>query len=249
MSRFPEIQAGTSVAAYLVDGLLIDTGLAYTAEELADFLKDNPPRIVVNTHHHEDHIAGNAILKERYGVKLLAHPLAISRVYQKPHLYPYQEEFWGYPVPTNPEPLGEHLTTDNFRFEVISTPGHSDDHICLWEKNKGWLFSGDLYTSTHPDAARPEEDQWQIIESLLKIKNLKPRLVFTAIGFVISDAEIRLGKTIQYLQGLGQKVRELNVTGLSPVQIRQQLLGEESPVAGRTQGQFSSENLVRTFLK
>lgn len=247
MSRFPEVRGG--VAAYLVDGLLIDSGPAHTAQELVDFLIDKFVKIVVNTHYHEDHIAANAILQERYGVELLAHPLAISRISQKPELYPYQEQVWGYPIPSRPKPIGKHVTTDNFRFDVIPIRGHSDDHICLMEKDKGWLFGGDLFYSTHPVVARPEENQWQIIESLKKVKGLKPRLLFTSAGFVISEPDAKLEQTIQYLEDLGQKVKGLSGKGLSPAQIRQQLFGDENPMSETTQGQFSSENLVKTFLK
>ncbi len=248
MSRFPEARSG--VAAYLVDGLLIDSGPAHAAQELVDFLRDKFVKIVVNTHYHEDHIAANAVLQEKYGVKLLAHPLAINRISQKPEFYPYQEQVWGYPVPSRPEPVGEHVITDNFHFDVIPTPGHSDDHICLMEKDKGWLFSGDLFFSTQPVVARPEENQWQIIESLKKVKALQPRLLFAAAtATVVPEPDLRLGRTIQYLEELGHKVKELAGKGLSPAQIRQQIFGDENPMSETTQGQFSSENLVKTFLK
>lgn len=249
MSRLPEIRSGSSVAVYLVDGLLVDSGPAHTAQELADFLKDKSVKIVVNTHYHEDHIAANAILQERYGVGLLAHPLAISRISQRPELYPYQEQVWGYPVPSRPEPIGEYVTTENLRFDIIPTPGHSDDHICLMEKGRGWLFCGDLFYSTRAVVARPEENQWQIIASLKKIKGLKPRLLFTAAGFVISEPDAKLEQAVQYLEDLGQKVKGLSGKGLSPVQVRQQLFGDENPASEGTQGQFSSENLVKAFLK
>lgn len=249
MSRFPDVRSGFSVAAYLVDGLLIDSGPAHTAQELADYLKDKSVKIVVNTHYHEDHIAANAILQERYGVGFLAHPLAISKISQRPELYPYQEQVWGYPVPSRPEPIGDNITTENLRFDVIPTPGHSDDHICLMEKDKGWLFSGDLFHSTHPVVARLEENQWQVIESLKKIKGVKPRLLFTSAGFVISEPDANLEQAIQYLEDLGQKVKGLVSKGLSPVRIRQQLFGDENPASESTQGQFSSENLIKSFLK
>jgi len=60
------------VAAYLVDGLLIDTGCRHTAEELAGFLEGKDLKMVVNTHHHEDHVGANHILKERFGVRIFA---------------------------------------------------------------------------------------------------------------------------------------------------------------------------------
>ena len=41
--------------------------------------------------------------------------------------------------------MDEWLETPRFRFRVIHTPGHSADHIALYEPNRRWLFSGDLY--------------------------------------------------------------------------------------------------------
>jgi len=251
MNRYPEFNPGYSVCAYLVDGLLIDSGQAHIAEELTDFLKDKEVRIVVNTHYHEDHIAANALLKERYGVELLAHPLAIDRINQPATLYPYQEEVWGYPIPSQVKAIGDSVTTQHFRFEVIHTPGHCDDHICLFEKGKGWLFSGDLFVSTRPNVARPEENQWQIIASLKKAKDLMPRALFPAPRGVrvVTDPVPVLEETIHHLEDLGQRVTELNDKGLSPDEMRQQIFGDEAPLAEFTQQQFSSLNLVKSYLK
>ena len=47
------------------------------------------------------------------------------------------------------------------QIEVLHTPGHSPGHLCFWEKDKGYLFTGDLvykdilfayYPSTDPEA-------------------------------------------------------------------------------------------------
>jgi len=251
MNRYPEFNPGYSVSVYLVDGLLIDSGQAHTAEELTDFLKNKEIRTVVNTHYHEDHISANALLKERYGVELLAHPLAINKINQPATLYPYQEEVWGYPIPTQAKEIGDSVSTKLFRFEVVHTPGHSPDHICLFEKSHGWLFSGDLFTTTHPNVARPEENQWQIIASLKKVKDLMPRALFPAArgAKVVTDPVPVLEKTIRYLEDLGRRVTELNDTGFSPVEIRQKIFGDEAPLAEFTQQQFSSENLVKSYLK
>ena len=251
MNRYPEFNPGYSVCAYLVDGLLIDSGQAHTAEELTDFLKDKEIRTVVNTHYHEDHISANALLKERYGIELFAHPLAIDKINKPATLYPYQEEVWGYPIPSQVKAIGESVTTQHFRFEVIPTPGHCDDHICLFERSKGWLFSGDLFFGTHPNVARPEENQWQIIASLKKAKDLTPRALFPAArgNRVVTDPVPVLEETIRYLEDLGQRVTELNDKGLSPDEIRKQIFGDEPPLAEFTQQQFSSVNLVKSYLK
>lgn len=99
LCRYPELIPAPTVSAYLVDGLLIDSGPAHTAEELADFFKDKQVRIVVNTHFHEDHIAANKFLQERYGVEIFAPPLSVDKINKPANLYPYQEEAWGYPIP------------------------------------------------------------------------------------------------------------------------------------------------------
>ncbi|MDP3097187.1 MAG: MBL fold metallo-hydrolase, partial [Syntrophales bacterium] len=87
------------VAAYLVDGLLIDTGCSFTADELAAFLDGRPVRKVVNTHFHEDHIGGNLALQEKFGVEIFAPADSVPLIAREAKLFPYQETVWGYPAP------------------------------------------------------------------------------------------------------------------------------------------------------
>ncbi len=248
LCRYPDFRPGTYVSAYLVDSLLIDSGPAHAAKELTEFLKDKEVKTVVNTHHHEDHVAANALLKERYGAELLAHPLAVNKINQPAKLYPYQEEIWGYPIPSQVKEIGNSVTSQHFRFEVMHTPGHDRDHICLFERKHGWLFTGDLFFSTHPNVARPMDDVRQIIADLKRVRDLTPRVLFPAPGKVIAEPVPVLEQTIQYLEDLGQKVMELSNKALSPAEIVQQILGNESPLAELPQQQFSSLNVVKSFL-
>jgi glyoxylase-like metal-dependent hydrolase (beta-lactamase superfamily II) len=249
LCRYPDFSPHATVSAYLVDGLLVDSGPSYTAEELTEFLKDKGLKIVVNTHYHEDHIAANALLKERLGVKLLAHPLAIDKINRPAKLYPYQEEVWGYPTPSQVKEIGDTVATDNFTFEVIYTPGHDRDHICLFEPKHGWLFTGDLFVGTRPKAIRPMNDIRQITADLKKVKDLSPRFLFPAPGKVLAEPVPVLEQSIQYLEELGQKVMELHDKGLSPDEIVQQIFGGEYELTEFTQHHFSSLNLVNSFLK
>jgi len=248
MSRFPESHPPYCVCAYLVDGLLIDSGPGATAAELVDFLKDKGVRVVVNTHYHHDHIGGNAALQEKYGVELLAHPLAIGKLKHPPRLYPYQEAIWGETLPSEAKEIGEVVKTPSFQFEVIPTPGHSEDHISLFERSKRWLFGGDLATTTHPRLARAEEDQWKTIASLEKIAALAPRVLFTSPENIITTPAAFLPQLIRYLKKTGEKITALSLGGLSPAEIASRLFGEDA-IAGITGGQFSSENFVKSYLK
>ena len=173
MSRYPDFPPAMWVCAYLVDGLLVDSGPAYTAQELTDFLKDRGVKTVVNTHYHEDHISANKFLQDSYGVEIFAHPLAIDKIKRPASLFPYQEEVWGYPIPSLVKPIGDFVETGKYRFEVIPTPGHDLDHICLFERSQGWLFTGDLYVTTRPMASRPMFDMPQILEDLKKASDRK----------------------------------------------------------------------------
>jgi glyoxylase-like metal-dependent hydrolase (beta-lactamase superfamily II) len=249
LCRYPDFNPGGTVSAYLVDGLLIDSGPAHTAEELTEFLKGKGVKTVVNTHYHEDHIAANALLKERYDVQLFAHPLAVNKINQPATLYPYQEEVWGYPIPSQVKEIGNNITTQHFRFEIISTPGHDRDHICLFEPKHGWLFTGDLFVGTRPNVVRPMDDVRQIIADLKKVKDLTPQILFPAPGKVRTEPVPVLEQTIRYLEDLGQKVRELHDKGLSPAEIMKQIFSNEAPIAEFTQQQFSSLNMVKSFLK
>jgi ribonuclease/clavin/mitogillin len=249
MSRYPDFPTGTWVCAYLVDGLLVDTGPAYTAEELVRFLNGKAVKAAVNTHFHEDHISANKFLQDAYGIYIYAHPLAIDKINKSPKLYPYQEEVWGYPVPSEVKAVGDHIETQSFCFEVIPTPGHDLDHICLFERKNGWLFTGDLYVTTKPVVCRPNDDMWQVIADLKKIEALNARIIFPAPTHVVKDPAQKLGTLITYLEGLGARVEDLYNNGMGIEQVRQEVFGEEGFIAEMTQQQFSSLNLVKSFLK
>jgi glyoxylase-like metal-dependent hydrolase (beta-lactamase superfamily II) len=249
MSRYPDFPPATWVCAYLVDGLLIDTGPSYTAEELRDFLKEKGLKLAVNTHFHEDHISANKFLQDAYKVDIFAPALAIDKINKPASLYPYQEEVWGYPVPSQVKPLGNYIQTEKYRFDVIPTPSHDGDHICLYEDKNGWLFTGDLYVSTRPLVCRPNEDLWQTLADLRKMRSLNPRSMFPAPTHVIAQPMEKLDKAIAYLMELGNRVDALYNKGMPPEQIMQEIFGAESMLAELTQNQFSSLNMVKSFLR
>lgn len=82
---------------------------------------------VLNTHHHGDHTAGNAALKERYGAKIFGPERERSR------------------IPAMDFGLGE---KDSFflgdeRMRILETPGHTAGALCFYFPKSGTLFTGD----------------------------------------------------------------------------------------------------------
>jgi glyoxylase-like metal-dependent hydrolase (beta-lactamase superfamily II) len=252
MTREVEGRALYWVAAYLIDGLLIDTGCSYTADELAGYLEDKELRVVVNTHYHEDHVGANRIIQEKYGVSVLAHPDSIPLISTVPELKPYQEFVWGYPeTPDEALALGEVVETEKYRFDVIETGGHSEGHVSLVEPDQGWCFSGDIFITERPKVIRADEDVRGLVESMKRLAALPTaRLVlFTSMGKIIPDGRSALVSCAGYLEGLTEKVKALASHGLAQAEIQQRIFGEGSSLAGLTGGHFSTDNLITSILE
>jgi len=239
------------VAAYLVDGMLVDTGCSYTSSELTAFLQQRNLRFAVNTHYHEDHIGGNHDIMNKYGVDIYAHHGSIVLIGKRLDLYPYQEIAWGYPVPTTVKPIPAIIKTELHEFAVIDTPGHCTGHICLAELAKGWCFTGDIFARETPKFIRPEENIGEIIQSMKKIMDLPTeRLVlFTAVGKIIEDGRKALKTCLDYFTELAQKTREMEKAGSTVDEIVASIFGGENAFAALTNGQFSTYNLVNSLLK
>jgi glyoxylase-like metal-dependent hydrolase (beta-lactamase superfamily II) len=237
-------------AAYWVDGLLIDTGCAHTARQLGGLIQGWQVDQVVNTHSHEDHIGANAEVQAHYGCPIWAHPDALP-ILRSPHrqpLQPYRRLFWGWPEPSEGQAIGAWVETEHHRFQVIHTPGHSPDHICLFEPEQGWLFSGDAYIGGKDRALRAGYDIHQIIASLRKLAEMPVRLIFSGSGTVRENGQQAIQDKIAYLEELGEKIRSLHLQGLSARRIRRNLFGRELPIAYLTLGHFSGVRLVRSYL-
>jgi glyoxylase-like metal-dependent hydrolase (beta-lactamase superfamily II) len=238
-------------AAYLVDGLLIDTGCPHTSDELTAFLQGRHLDLAVNTHHHEDHVGANHELQRRFGIPIMASRESAPLIGQSPNLLPYQELVWGHPVPTEVNVLPDKVETENHVFHVIETPGHCPGHVAFVEMSTGWCFTGDLFISRDPKAMRPEEDIYQIARSMKRLVDLPPDklTLFTGLGNVLDDGRAALQSCIGYIRGLSERVRALERQGLSTSAMVNQLFGRESVLAGLTEGHISSENVVRALLR
>jgi len=244
--------------AYLLngdqDGLLIDTGCAHSAPELLSALADVPLTRVVNTHTHEDHIGANGPLQRRHaGLEILAHPLALP-VLTDPRgrqpLHPYRRVMWGWPEPSQGRPLtdGEMIETARYRLQVIYTPGHSPDHLCLYEPEQGWLFTGDLFVGGQDRALRAGYDIWEIIASLKRIAALPATTLFPGSARVRDHPAEALREKIAYLEGLGERVLALHREGRRVGEIVRALMGGPMLIEAVTLGHFSRRRLVLSYL-
>jgi glyoxylase-like metal-dependent hydrolase (beta-lactamase superfamily II) len=242
-------------AAYLVDDLLIDSGCAHSAQELADALAPSPLARIVNTHAHEDHIGANGILQRRNPApEIFAHEVALPILAdprRRQPLHPYRRLFWGMPEPSTAKAIadGDETRTARHRFQVVATPGHSPDHVCLWEPDEGWLFTGDLYIGGKDRALRQGYDVWTIIESLRRVAALPVRTMFPGSARIPDDPLLALRDKIEHLESLGARVLELHRRGRTVAQLGRELLGPPTPIELFTLGNFSRRALVESYLR
>lgn len=208
---------------YLLNGnersLLIDTGLGIS--NIYDEIRKltDKPITAVATHIHWDHIGGHKYFPDFYVHEkefdwLNGHfPLSLSAVkamvvdrcdLPDNFIIDDYEIFQGTPTKV----LTDHDFIDlgGRQIEVLHTPGHAPGHMCFWEKDKDYLFTGDLVYKDMLFAYYPTTDPNAYLASLIKISAVPVNKVFPAHHSLDIQPEIiqRMQEALEQIKAEGK---------------------------------------------
>jgi len=108
------------------DALIIDPVEGNVSEYLKVLKKENLRLIyVLDTHLHDDHVSGVAMLRQETHCITLAHILSLTTKVSRR----IQD--------------GDTISLTGIELMVIHTPGHTQDSVCLYFREAGLLFTGD----------------------------------------------------------------------------------------------------------
>lgn len=235
---------GYDVSAWVVRGVLVDTGFPRGARAFLGALDALPLRGAVVTHQHEDH-AGAAVALARRGMPLLMHAGCETVLRGQPRIGIYRRVIWGRParldvplIPFDPAPL-----------RVLHMPGHTADHVVAWDEERGIVAAGDLFLGVKVRVAHHDESPARLVESLRAVAALEPRLLLDAHRGPLENPCALLRAKADWLESTMTEVVSRAARGQGEREITRRVMGREDLVGVVSFGEYSKRSLVQAMLR
>ena len=236
--------AGYEVSAYLLRGVLVDSGPPHARAEMRQAVERLAPRGAIITHWHEDHAGGVAELAAR-GLPMRMHPACEAAVRRPTPIHVYRRLVWGTPAPLRAALAG----FDPSPLRIVPLPGHTTDHQVVWDAERRVLVSGDLFLGVKVRVAHASESPRTLVASLRAAHALAPRLLLDAHRGVVRDPLPLLRAKIDWMDDTIGEIERLRERGLGERAIQRFVLGREASVGWISRGEYSKRALVRAVLR
>ena len=239
------------VYIYFVDGLLIDTGQRHMQKDIIKTVKSLPVDQIFITHHHEDHTGNITELQNHFNCPILSSKLCSEIMEAPPKISFAQKMVWGdRPAYKGLEVRENSITTNQFQFEIIPIPGHAPDMVALYEPNKKWLFSADLFINTYIAYFLENESIVDQINSIKTVLKLDFEVMFCAHKPILENSKAKLNKKLNFLLDFYEQVVDLHQKGFLPKQIFKKLqLKEDWFTRILSSGALSKMNMVKSVIR
>lgn len=239
--------AHINVYLYLLDGILFDCGPEIMEADIAPFLREYKPREIILTHMHEDHCGMAAWVERNMGIPIYVDAGDIEAASRDDEYAEYRLLTWGSRPAFRALPLTDVHKGEGVSLRKINTPGHTPHHCVLFEENRGWLFSGDLYIRRHPRFAAPEENMRELISSIETVLELPFNTVFCAHAGIMEDGRGKLTEKLDYLRELSEKVEVMRRRGMTDEEIDGELFPDDPIITTVSGGEWTSLNMIKTL--
>ena len=253
--RFSIYRLGNNVQTvytFVLDNLLIDTAQRYNRENILKVAKQHDINKIILTHHHEDHTGNVAFLMNELNIDAYAHPTAVKIMGKGYRMSPLAKLMNGSVEKAVLKPISteDRIQTAHYTLEPIYTPGHCDDHYCYYERNKGWLFSGDLYVADKIKYFANYESLLTQIDSIKKLVALDFDTLFCSHNPKTHGGKQRLQNKLQFFEDFAGTVKQYYEQGHNARQIFA-LMGMKENYLNKyiTLGGFCAENMVHSVVK
>lgn len=230
---------GIKVSVFVVRGTLIDSGFRRARRDVASVLATHPVERAILTHWHEDHSGNLPLLAERR-IPTVVTALTRARLPEARSLRLYRWAIWGsVPETEVPPPANEG------ELEILPTPGHSEDHVAVWDPRSETVFGGDLFLGVRASTTHADEDPYATLASVRRILNLEPKRFFDAHRGALRDPIDALAAKADWLAtAIGEIERGIDL-GDSDSIIRTRVLGREGATTWASGAEMSKLNFVR----
>lgn len=236
------------VYAFLMDGILIDSGPQILLDDFIPFFQSQDFDKVVFTHHHEDHTGGGKWLQDHIKTPLYIHEAGIEILSKEGVYPPYRQFAWGMREAFHAEPLETEFSSRNGKWKVIHTPGHADDHVALYNETERVMFTGDLYVTPKPKVVLEFDNIPVIKESIKKLLAYDFTGIFCSHAGYVENGREMLEMKLEYLETKIREIIELDAKGYSPKEIQEKLLKSSNPLVEFSEGEWDSIHFVHSVL-
>ncbi len=234
---------------YYVDGVLIDTGPPKMLENVIPFYKQTDIDFVCLTHSHEDHAGTAPWLANQCGIPIYAHENAIE-ICKNPEPYPrYRQYVWGIrDEGFHVEPLGKTIQSRNYTWEVIETPGHAYDQVAFYNREKGWLFSGDIYVTPKTRLILSWEHIRDSMESIERVLTYDFDDMFCGHAGHVPNGKDMLRRKLDDLEEKKAEILHLHRKGWSIEEITEEVFPKHYPLIDLSEEEWHSKYIVETMI-